>query len=192
MESNLLSFDIESINSSSIKEDYLNLKEEEQKPIQLDNYLISIETRTNMVNWLKFLCKTLNFNNQTLFRVVSILDQYISKISKKEIEEMTQEKLNLITIACLSLSTKLEEINCNYISFLNEKVLNSKDKKIFDNKDLTNMEFEILKTLKYKILYSTPLDFNDIYLEIISNLLKKIIAYIFKKFFLPLEIFQLI
>lgn len=117
MESNLLSFDIESINSSSIKEDYLNLKEEEQKPIQLDNYLISIETRTNMVNWLKFLCKTLNFNNQTLFRVVSILDQYISKISKKEIEEMTQEKLNLITIACLSLSTKLEEINCNYISF---------------------------------------------------------------------------
>lgn len=54
------------------------------------------------------------------------------------------------------------------------------------------MEFEILKTLKYKILYSTPLDFNDIYLEIISNLLKKIIAYIFKKFFLPLEIFQLI
>ena len=52
---------------------------------------------------------------------------------------MTQEKLNLITIACLSLSTKLEEINCNYITFLNEKVLNSPNSNIFTNKDLTKM-----------------------------------------------------
>ena len=171
MSSNNVSFNIENLNLSSIKEIYANYKEEEAIPIDLDNYLVSIETRKNMINWLIFLCNTLNFTNQTLFRTISIFDQYLSKISQKEIEVMTQNKLNLITIGCLSLSTKLEEINCNYISFLNEKVLNTPNEKIFTNKDLTKMELTILKTLKYKTIYSTPLDFIDIYLEIFSNYL---------------------
>jgi len=34
------------------------------------------------------------------------------------------------------------------------------------------MEFTILKALKYKIIYSTPLDFIEIYLKIFSNFLK--------------------
>ena len=173
MSSNLLSSNLDNLNLSSIKESYLNFKEEELNPINKDNYQLSIENRKNMLNWLSFLCKTLNFTDQTLFRVVSIFDQYISKIAKKEIEEISQEKLNLIAIACLSLSTKLEENNCNYISFLNEKILNSSDKIIFTNKDLTKMEFEILKVLKYKIIYSTPLDFIDVYIEIFSNFLEK-------------------
>ena len=171
MSSNNVPFNIENLNLSSIKEIYANYKEEEAKPIDLDNYLVSIETRKNMINWLIFLCNTLNFTNQTLFRTISIFDQYLSKIAQKEIEEMTQNKLNLITIGCLSISTKLEEINCNYISFLNEKVLNTPNEKIFTNKDLTEMELTILKTLKYKTIYSTPLDFIDIYLEIFSNYL---------------------
>ena len=173
MSSNLSYFNVNNFEISSIKDSYLNFKEEELNPINKNNYTLSLETRKNMLDWLSFLCKTLNFTNQTLFRVVSIFDQYISKITKKKIEEMSQEKLNLITIACLSLSTKLEENNCNYIAFLNEKVLNSPNKIIFTNKDLTKMEFEILKVLKYKLLYSTPLDFIDIYMEIFSNFIKK-------------------
>ena len=169
MSSNFFSIKMENFNLSSIEETYLKFKEEESTPIDLNNYLVSIETRKNMINWLIFLCNTLNFTNQTLFRTISIYDQYLSKISQKELEDMTQNKLNLITIGCLSLSTKLEEVNCNYISFLNEKVLNTPNEKIFTNKDLTKMELAILKTLKYKTIYSTPLDFIDIYLEIFTN-----------------------
>ena len=77
MSSNSISFDLNNINLSSIKEEYLNLKEEEMKPIELNNSFVSfLETRTNMINWLTFLCNTLNFNDQTLFRCVSIFDQY--------------------------------------------------------------------------------------------------------------------
>ena len=169
MSSNLFSFNMEIQNLSSIKENYSNLKEEEAMPIDINNYLVSLETRTNMINWLTFLCNTLNFKDQTLFRTVSIFDQYFSKISLKEMEEMTQEKLNLITIASLSLATKLEENNCNYISFLIEKVLNTPNQKKFTNKDLTKMEFTILKALKYKTMYSTPLDYIDIYLNIFEK-----------------------
>jgi hypothetical protein len=122
-----------------------------------------------MVNWLSFLCSKLNFSDQTLFRSVSIFDEYISKLTIDNASQINQQYLNLITIACLSLATKLEEVNCNYISFLNEKVLNTPDAKIFTNNDLTNMEFQILKLLQYNTMFSTPLDFLEIYLDIFAN-----------------------
>ena len=113
---------------------FLSMKEDEPKKINLkSNELFENETRNNMVKWLVFLCDTLKFNLQTLFRSVIIFDIFISrsKICKLENEELTQEKLNLITIACLSLATKLEEVNCNYVSFFTEKVLNTPNCEIY-------------------------------------------------------------
>ena len=172
MYSNKFSFNNINNNLTNLKEIFTNLKEEEAKPIEPTKYILSIDVaRTNMFNWLSFLCSKLNFSDQTLFRSISLFDQYFSRISPEQAINLDQLNLNLITIACLSLSTKLEEINCNYISFLNEKVLNSPQSKIFTNKDLTQMEFQILKTLKFKTLYSTPLDFLEIYLEIFRNII---------------------
>jgi len=170
MSSNSLSFNVS--NLSDLKETFTNLKDDEASPINPSEYIISIDgARLSMVNWLLFLCGKLNFSDQTLFRSVSIFDQYISKMTMDEASDLNQQYLNLITIACLSLATKLEEINCNYISFLNEKVLNSPNSQIFTNKDLTNMEFKILKTLNYNTMHSTPIDFIEIYLEIFANVL---------------------
>jgi len=170
MSSKYFSFTNINNNLLNLKENFINFKEEEASPINPLEYVISIdEARSNMVNWLSFLCSKLNFTDQTLFRSVSLFDQYIAKMSLAEASNLNQENLNLITIACLSLSTKLEEINCNYISFLNEKVLNSPNSKTFTNKDLTKMELTILKALKYKTIYSTPFDFIDIYIEIFKN-----------------------
>ena len=167
MYTNEFSFNINNRNLSLIKENFINLKEEESSPINIKEYKISIEeTRPIMISWLSFLCSKLNFSDQTLFRCISIFDQYISKIPQEQSNKLDKDYLSLIAIACLSLATKLEEINCNYISFLNEKVLNSPNSKIFTNKDLTQMELTILKKLKFKTLYSTPLDFMDIYIEI--------------------------
>jgi len=170
MSSKYFSFTNINNNLLNLKENFINFKEEEASPINPLEYVISIdEARSNMVNWLSFLCSKLNFTDQTLFRSVSLFDQYIAKMSLAEASNLNQENLNLITIACLSLSTKLEEINCNYISFLNEKVLNSPNSKTFTNKDLTKMELTILKALKYKTIYSTPFDFIDIYIQIFKN-----------------------
>ena len=159
---------------------FLSMKEDEPKKINLkSNELFENETRNNMVKWLVFLCDTLKFNLQTLFRSVIIFDIFISrsKICKLENEELTQEKLNLITIACLSLATKLEEVNCNFVSFFTEKVLNMPNCKIFTIKDLTKMELNILKELNFKTLYTTSYDFMLFYIEI------------FKYFFNPNPIF---
>lgn len=170
MSSNSFSFNTNAFDLSDLKETFTNFKEDEASPKNPSEYLISIEgARANMVNWLSFLCSKLNFSDQTLFRSVSIFDEYISKLTIDDASQINQQYLNLITIACLSLATKLEEINCNYISFLNEKVLNTSNAKIFTNNDLTNMEFQILKLLQYNTMFSTPLDFLEIYLDIFAN-----------------------
>ena len=170
MSSNSFSFNRYAFDLSDLKETFTNFKEDEASPKNPSEYLISIEgARANMVDWLSFLCSKLNFSEQTLFRSVSIFDEYISKLTIDNASQINQQYLNLITIACLSLATKLEEVNCNYISFLNEKVLNTPDAKIFTNNDLTNMEFQILKLLQYNTMFSTPLDFLEIYLDIFTK-----------------------
>ena len=168
MFANEFSFNINNNNSlTTIKENFDNFKEEESAPINPAEYKISIEeNRSIIISWISFLCSKLNFTEQTLFRCVSVFDQYILRISEEEASNLDKDYLSLIAIACLSLSTKLEEISCN-----NEKVLNSPNSKVYTNKDLTSMELKILKTLKYKTIYSTPLDFIEIYIEIFKNIL---------------------
>ena len=155
---------------SEIKSTFSSLKEDEPSNINIkSNELFENETRNNMVKWLVFLCDTLNFNFQTLNRAIIIFDKYISLSDLFENEDLTQEKMNLITIGCLSLGTKLEEINCNYVKFFTDKVLNLPDCQIFSVKDLTNMEMLILKKLSFKTLYTTSYDFLLYYLDIIRN-----------------------
>ena len=149
---------------SELQKDYYNYKQNEPNIIEPIKYPISLsEVRPQIINWLIFLCDNLNFSIQTLFRSIIILEQYLSKLNNCT---LTQEKLNLIAIASLSLGTKLEEINCNYTSFFTEKVLNSPQCEIYKKSDLTKMEFDILKTLNFKTLYSSAVDFSLVYLEI--------------------------
>ena len=153
-----------------LNENFNNFKNDEPTILFNKNHSSSfIEIRKNMLNWVIFLCQKLHFKTQTLFRSVTIFDLYMANKD----ENYSQNELNLITIACLSLSTKIEEINCNYISFFNEKVLNPPNEHIYNNIDLTKMEFKILKELNYKIIYSTPFDFLEIYTEIFKNILNQ-------------------
>ena len=156
---------------SEFKSTFVSLKEDAPSNINIkSNELFENETRNNMVKWLVFLCNTLNFNFQTLNRAIIIFDKYISLSDSLENEDLTQEKMNLITIGCLSLGTKLEEINCNYVKFFTDKVLNLPDCQIFSIKDLTQMEMIILKKLNFKTLYSTCYDFLQFFLDIFKYL----------------------
>jgi len=156
---------------TEFKYNFITMKEDEPEKIDIKSSELFInETRNNMVKWLSFLCETLNFSTQALYRTVIIFDKFISAFDLLENDDLTQEKMNLITIGCLSLGTKLEEINCNYVKFFTDKVLNLPDCQIFSIKDLTNMEMIILKKLNFKTLYSTSYDFLIFYLDLIEFL----------------------
>ena len=164
---------------NELKCTFITMKGDEPEKIDIkSSELFENETRNNMVKWLSFLCETLNFNTQTLYRSVIIFDKFISVSDLLENDDLTQEKMNLITIGCLSLATKLEEINCNYVKFFTDKVINLPDCQIFSVKDLTNMEMTILKKLKFKTLYTTSYGFLIYYLNLAEYL------YNFPKFFI--------
>ena len=90
MSSNSFSFNMNNFTKYSIKEKYETMKEEEIQPFVLKNFLVTLETRKNIINWIIFLCKNLNFTNQTLFHTISIFDQYLSKISKESMKYYLQ------------------------------------------------------------------------------------------------------
>ena len=141
---------------NELKCTFITMKEDEPEKIDTkSSELFENETRNNMVKWLSFLCETLNFNTQTLYRSVIIFDKFISVSDLLENEDLTQEKMNLITIGCLSLATKLEEINCNYVKFFTDKVINLPDCQIFSVKDLT-YDFLIYYLNLAEYLYNFP------------------------------------
>ncbi len=157
--------------SRELREEYKKCKKNEPEIIEPINYKISLsQFRPQIINWIIFLCENLNFSIETLFRTIIIFDQYIGKVKN---ENFNQNNFQLITIASLSLATKIEEINCNYIKFFTENVLNSPNNKKYKYKDLTKMEFEVLKTLNFKILYSTPINFGKIYFEFLKKKFQK-------------------
>ena len=73
---------------------------------------------------------------------------------------------NFQTLNRAIIMTKLEEINCNYVKFFTDKVINLPDCQIFSVKDLTKMELIILKKLSFKTLYTTAYDFLLYFLDI--------------------------
>ena len=155
---------------NELKDNFINFKSTEPSLIEPINYPIHLSTtRVQIINWIIFICDNLHFNNQTLFRSVIIFDKFLSK--NPNIDYNNQFILNLVAIACLSLATKLEEVNCNFVTFLTDNVLNNPENKIYTHTDLTKMEFFILKTLKFKTLYSTALDFNSIYIQLFEYIL---------------------
>lgn len=138
------------------------------KQVMIGNYPRELlESRYQIVTWLNFLCENLSFRKETLYRAISIYDIYISKVN----QNFSMYQIKLIAIACLSLATKIEEINCNFVNFLTSRVLNGQDEEIYKSKDLAMKEIEILKKLNFNLNQSTPYQFLTIFQQIAFNVL---------------------
>ena len=135
----------------------------------IPSYLMSFtELRNQMIDWLHFLCNNLHFRQETLYRSISIFDIYISKAYTNE-NLFDIENVKLIAIASLSLSTKIEEINCNFLNFFSEQVLQNET----TPKMLAKKELSILKKLNFKTNQSTCYQFLTVFQELFSNLFGK-------------------
>lgn len=152
------------ISSSELKETF-TLFLSKQSSIQ--SYPVEVlPCRAQLVEWMVFLCQNLSFKPETLFRAVSLFDSYLSKA--KNIPFNIYE-LKLSCVACLSLATKLEEINCNFIEFLTDKVLNDETNKMYSTEQLTQREIEVLMALSFNTNQSTPYQFLNIFQQIVVN-----------------------
>ena len=168
-------FDISKIeNNVQIPKEYINtiyynlLKEEKNgmNPPPKFNYMdeqpeINERMRGILIDWLIEVHYKFGFTDETLYMTVSIIDRYLSE------NQMTKKNLQLLGITSLFISCKHEEIDLpkirNFIYITNNA---------YNKNEVIEMENDILKYLKFNLLYPSPIKFFE-YLSLNFNFDKK-------------------
>ena len=148
---------------------YYNLLNEENigiYPQAKYNYMddqseINERMRGILIDWLIEVHFKFGFTDETLYMTVSIIDRYLSSNS------ITKKNLQLLGITSLFISCKHEEIDVPKINDFTYITNNA-----YDKNEVIQMEDDILKFLKFNLLYPSPIKFFE-YLSLHFNFNKK-------------------
>ena len=174
-EEKIVYFDIVKFeNDAQIPKEYINtiyynlLKEEDMgiTPTTKYNYMdeqneINERMRGILIDWIIEVHYKFGFTDETLYMTVSIIDRYLSS------NQITKKNLQLLGITSLLISCKHEEIDLPKIKDFTYITNNA-----YDKNDVIEMENEILKFLKFNLLYPSPIKFFE-YLSLHFNFDKK-------------------
>ena len=148
---------------------YYNLLNEENigiYPQAKYNYMddqseINERMRGILIDWLIEVHFKFGFTDETLYMTVSIIDRYLSS------NQITKKNLQLLGITSLFISCKHEEIDVPKINDFTYITNNA-----YDKNEVIQMEDDILKFLKFNLLYPSPIKFFE-YLSLHFNFNKK-------------------
>ena len=148
---------------------YYNLLNEENigiYPQARYNYMddqseINERMRGILIDWLIEVHFKFGFTDETLYMTVSIIDRYLSS------NHITKKNLQLLGITSLFISCKHEEIDVPKINDFTYITNNA-----YDKNEVIQMEDDILKFLKFNLLYPSPIKFFE-YLSLHFNFNKK-------------------
>ena len=148
---------------------YYNLLNEENigiYPQAKYNYMddqseINERMRGILIDWLIEVHFKFGFTDETLYMTVSIIDRYLSS------NHITKKNLQLLGITSLFISCKHEEIDVPKINDFTYITNNA-----YDKNEVIQMEDDILKFLKFNLLYPSPIKFFE-YLSLHFNFNKK-------------------
>ena len=124
-----------------------------------------LSIRSELVKWIIKICQKLRFKKETLYRTISIFDRYVSS-SKESSTSNDMSKCKLIIITCLSIATKVNEVNANYLKFFTKNILNFHSNIQYTSSDVYMKECEILSKINYCINSSNICQFNSIFEKI--------------------------
>jgi G2/mitotic-specific cyclin-B, other len=112
---------------------------------------INEKMRAVVINWIIEVHHRFKLHTETLFLAVNLLDRYLCK------KIIKRNKLQLLTVACLLVSCKYEEIFSpeirDFVCILD---------KSYEKEDIVAMEKELLRTLKFDVTVATSLKFYEI------------------------------
>lgn len=118
--------------------------------------------RSNYIRWIIEICQKLYLKKETLHGTISLFDLYTTKANQKELEDYFEIKLAVV--ACLSIATKLNELNNDCMRFFTHNILNNaKQDHQYTVQDLVMKEKEILSTIDYETNHSNVYHFNAIF-----------------------------
>ena len=126
-----------------------------------DQSEINERMRGILIDWLIEVHFKFGFTDETLYMTVSIIDRYLSS------NQITKKNLQLLGITSLFISCKHEEIDVPKINDFTYITNNA-----YDKNEVIQMEDDILKFLKFNLLYPSPIKFFE-YLSLHFNFNKK-------------------
>jgi len=155
-----------------------------------------LDLRAKIVNQIIQICNNFKLKSETLFKSVQIFDIYCWKISKFQTFKVNNaatcttndnsncenifnsddqsslsdllKELKTIIVLCLNIACKFEEINCSYISYFKEHLLDEdENKEFYQLPDLIKKETEILKIINFKLASPSFYVFNNVYIELV-------------------------
>lgn len=131
-------------------------------PNFLDRHKIAPDIRTKMVNWMIEVFNAYSSEDQTFFICVQILDNYISRCPCI----LTNNSIHLLGITCMFIASKFEDEYPIQMYQAQQKIGHNK----FSVYAIKEKEKQILECLNFDIVYSTILDFINLYFQdFISN-----------------------
>ncbi len=151
---------IEDILETLLIEENNCLKKKYINPHYLENpdSELTPEMRTVAVDWLVLIHhKIFKFKENTFFLAVQLFDRFLSDII------LTVEKTELLLLTSFALASKHEEVE--YVN-MQETLQLAQNK--FTKEQIINMEYEILKQIKFEVLAPTMCDFFKIFAFLIN------------------------
>ncbi|KAL0660289.1 hypothetical protein Bca4012_080874 [Brassica carinata] len=128
-------------------------KEEEQRLTCLDEVYLATD-RKEAVGWILRVNARYGFSTLTAVLAITYLDKFICSYS---LQRDKPWMLQLVSVACLSLAAKVEEVHVPLL--LDFQV--EETKYVFEAKTIQRMELLLLSTLQWKMHLVTPLSFLD-------------------------------
>lgn len=108
------------------------------------NQNLSEEIRARMVDWMVEVLSSFNCSQNTFFVSLDILDAYLTKTQKT----YETRDIHLLGVTAMLIASKMEEIIPFKISTIVEKMTHNK----INGKDILEMEYDIIKTMEFRIL----------------------------------------
>ncbi|TYI28186.1 hypothetical protein ES332_A05G226900v1 [Gossypium tomentosum] len=124
------------------------------EPLVLCNYLKY--ARSEAITWILKTRAAFGFRCQTAYLSMIYFDRFLS------IKSIASEKswaIQLLSIACLSLAAKMEEINVPPLSLFQTEEFN------FESKTIQRMELLVLNTLEWRLSSATPFAFLNFFIK---------------------------
>jgi len=133
----------------------------------LAKHTISEELREKTIDWLIEIIMKCKLCENSLFRTIFIMDRYFEHHAKT----IRPTEMQGISIACIQLATKIEEIDCLDSEFSHEFISHWK----ISAKTIYRHEISILKTLNFKLLIPEQYEFLMFFLhsEFITNFIQE-------------------
>ncbi|CAN7082267.1 unnamed protein product [Brassica oleracea var. botrytis] len=128
-------------------------KEEEQRLTCLDEVYLATD-RKEAVGWILRVNARYGFSTLAAVLAITYLDKFICSYS---LQRDKPWMLQLVSVACLSLAAKVEEVHVPLL--LDFQV--EETKYVFEAKTIQRMELLLLSTLQWKMHLVTPLSFLD-------------------------------